>query len=191
MEKNTLAYGYLYHIEKLLHEKLEAWYDARDDIHELKTLIEKYDHLRTFLLTLRIATIAYKNGLIPKFVREGVSRIEGRSKGGQKTKERGMIKQAMIENYSKIDKKDAFSLWLYFAENHYGFEKALRIKDYNIFFEIDIKGIDKETISIKEAAKRSKLFQIFLEDDRTLKGIKLPTFRQYFSKLFSKRLKKI
>lgn len=68
-KKNTLAYGYLYHVEKLLHEKLEDWYDARDDIHELKTLIEKYDHLKTFLLTLRIATIAYRAGTISQMVK--------------------------------------------------------------------------------------------------------------------------
>ncbi|MCJ7783486.1 MAG: hypothetical protein MUP41_06095 [Desulfobacterales bacterium] len=171
-------------------EKYQLGDHEFENIHELQTLIEKYDHLKTFLLTVRIATIVYRNGLIPKFVREGINRIDGRSKGGQKPKERSMIKQAMIKSLPKIEKKDAFSLWLYFAKNHYGFQKALRVEEHNIFFQIDIKGIDKETIPIKEAAKRGKLFQMFLNEDSTMKGIKLPTFRQYFSELFPKRLKK-
>ncbi len=77
-KKNTLAFGYLYHIEKLLLEKHQWMNHEIEDIRELQTLIEKYDHLKTFLLTVRIATIGYRNGLIPEFVTEGEAHLKYR-----------------------------------------------------------------------------------------------------------------
>ena len=87
-KKNTYAFGYLFHAEKLLNEKgemltIEQWKHAINNIRELKTLIKKYDHLKTFLLTLRLATITYRAGLIPKFTTEGAAYLNRQSHAGQ------------------------------------------------------------------------------------------------------------
>jgi hypothetical protein len=83
-KKNTLAFGYLYHVEKLLDEKCQCGDHEFENIRELQTLIKKYDHLKTFLLTVRIATIAYRAGLIPKFITEGEEHLKYRDRQREK-----------------------------------------------------------------------------------------------------------
>ena len=83
-KKNTLAFGYLYHVEKLLLEKNQCENFGIENIRELQTLIKTYDHLKTFLLTLRILTLAYRAGLIPEFVTHGKNFRKDQSKKGSK-----------------------------------------------------------------------------------------------------------
>lgn len=180
-ETSLVGSSYLLYAEKLLRQK--GQWRGVGDIKELQTLISKYDDLKIFLLTLRIATMTYREGLIPMLVREGISRIDGRSEGGKVPKECAMVKEAMIETQSEIKAKDAFSLWLHFARQHYGFAHSQKIGEWDIFFMIDLKGLNENEIPGNDAARRGKLFQIFRNDDKTLKGIKLPTFRQYFSEI--------
>lgn len=78
-KKNTLAFGYLSHVEKLLLEKYRCGDHEIENIRELQGLIEKYNHLKTFLLTLRIATIAYRAGMIPKLVQSEIDKQERRN----------------------------------------------------------------------------------------------------------------
>ncbi|MFC1798644.1 hypothetical protein ACFLZL_02420 [Thermodesulfobacteriota bacterium] len=84
-KKSMLAHTYLYHVEKLLKERKETGNQAIENIHELQTLIKKYDHFKTFLLTLRIATTAYRAGLVPELVIMGHTHSKGQSKKGQTT----------------------------------------------------------------------------------------------------------
>jgi hypothetical protein len=78
-KKNTVAFAYLHYLEKLLLEK-EQWVNHEiEDIREIQTLIERYDHLKTFLLTLRIAMIGFKNGHIPRLITEGEAHFEYRN----------------------------------------------------------------------------------------------------------------
>jgi hypothetical protein len=79
-KRNTLAYSYLDKAERLLKEK------ALDDgtVRELRSLIGKYTNLKMFLLTLRLATITYRAGLIPKLTTEGASYLNRqRDKAGK------------------------------------------------------------------------------------------------------------
>jgi hypothetical protein len=83
-KENTLAFGFLWHAEKLLRERVQ--WCGLDNIPELRALIEKYDHLKTFLLTLRIATIVYRNGLIPELIIEGEAHFKYRDKQSEKAR---------------------------------------------------------------------------------------------------------
>ena len=92
--KNNVAYGYLYHIEKLLTEKYQGSGSEIENIRELKTLLNKFDNLKTCLLTLQVATAAYRAGLIPELVQAGVSLKRSQSEKGSKRRTRNGITPA-------------------------------------------------------------------------------------------------
>jgi len=104
--KNNLAYSYLWHVEKLLLEKSQCGNHEIENIRELQTLIEKYDHLKTFLLTLRIATIAYRAGLIPKMVKAEADKQTNRKR---KMEALGAIIYKAISNV--LEKARTPKLW--------------------------------------------------------------------------------
>ena len=106
-----------------------------------------------------------------------------RSQGGKADKEKYGILSAIQKIIKQTGKSDALSLWEYFAQNHNGYAKALRIGDYEIFFQFDIEGISKNSISRLDAAKRAVLVQITNQDNSTMRTIKLPTFRQKVSRI--------
>ncbi len=85
-KKNTLAFGYLYRVENLLIEQGEIENRTIENIRELQTLIKKYDNLKIFLLTLRIATITHRAGLIPKLVTGGEAHMKYRDQQREKAK---------------------------------------------------------------------------------------------------------
>ncbi len=129
-KKNTLAFGYLYHVEKLLIEKYQ-WVDHEiEDIRELQTFIEKYNGLKTFLLTLRVATIAYRAGFIPKLVTVGAARLKygeqqsidrigkPRGHGGLNPAEIQTRNKQIVEHFKKALLKNSSLKPSRFADKH-------------------------------------------------------------------------
>lgn len=125
-KKNTLAYTYLYHVENLLLEKYQIGDHEIENIRELQTLIKKYDHLKTFLLTVRIATIAYRAGLIPAAVKgDWKHRCEQhekgkkpRSHGGKMPAEIQTRNNQIVEDFKKALLKNPSLTRSRFAEKH-------------------------------------------------------------------------
>ena len=127
------------------------------------------------MLKLCFATI---NANLHEIIRRGIRAEKAPSSGGKKSQRKRGIDLAIEKNFKD---QDAFSAWLYFAENHYGYEKALKIEGYDVFFGIDIQGLQQDRISKKDVYKRGMLFEIFHDNLETQRGIKLSTFRRYFS----------
>jgi hypothetical protein len=135
-KKNTLAFGYLYHIKNLLLEKSENDSYEIKNIQELETLIEKYDHLKTFLLGLRIATIGYRAGIIPRFVTEGEAFLKRQRRFGQRSGQQKSTKiktrdDQIRKDFQKIHIKNPRITPSGFAKSHadkYGL-RARRIQD--------------------------------------------------------------
>jgi hypothetical protein len=136
------------------------------------------------MLKLCFATVGAN---LHEIIIRGIRAERGPSLGG-KTSQRKRGIDLAIEKIFKG--QDAFSIWLYFVKNHYGYEKALEIEGYKIFFKIDIQGLQQDRISKRDAYKRGMLFEIFQDDVKTERGIKLPTFRRYFSETRKKILSK-
>ena len=67
------ACSYLDKAERLLKEKKLHFNDENEIIREIRALFGKYENLKMFLLTLRIATITYRAGFIPELVQHGVT----------------------------------------------------------------------------------------------------------------------
>jgi len=70
-KRNTLAYGYLWHVEKLLRETGTIDNYTLNTIKELKKVITKYEGTKILLLTLRLATIVMRAGIIPEMAQFG------------------------------------------------------------------------------------------------------------------------
>lgn len=162
-------------------------YQANPKYQNAKALLEEANHLRELILKTKtprdvvysltwLLGIAYDLGW-PK----PLYLLQGRSKGGRAIKKKVGIIQAIekVLLESECRKKDALSLFAYFYKNHDGPENALKVGSYKIFFQIDINGVHEEKMSLLEAAKRGMIFEIFKDDDRTLHGIGLSSFRQY------------
>ena len=71
-KKCTLAYNYLFLVEKLLIEKKSLEIISG----ELENLLKNYDNMKAFLLGIRLATIAYRSGIIPKLVQSEFEKKE-------------------------------------------------------------------------------------------------------------------
>ena len=155
-------------------------------VHRVRRDILNGDARQTAIDMLRLCFATVSANLHEMIVR-GIKAKTAPAKGGKA----GKKKHGIIAAIEKIFKgQDAFSAWLYFAENHYGYEKALEIEGYKIFFRIDIRGLQQDRISKRDTYRRGMLFEIFQDDVKTERGIKLPTFRRYFSETRKKILSK-
>ncbi len=96
-KRNTLPFGFLWHVEKLLAKKGKTPDQSIENIKELQALLGKYANVKTFLLTLRIATIAYRAGLIPEFTTLGEAYRNQQQKRANKPRSRGGKSPAEIQ----------------------------------------------------------------------------------------------
>ena len=83
-KENTLANTYLFHVEKLLRKTggLDAY--TLKTIEELKKVIMNFEGMKILLLTLRLATLATRAGIIPEIAQMGVNTSAVQSKKGSK-----------------------------------------------------------------------------------------------------------
>lgn len=189
-KKPSPQYGSLAEITKwqMIDNKLYAKYDSAKRVliaaNDVREAIRAKDAERTAIDTMRLVFAAVTANL-HEIIMKGIRAKTAPAKGGRADKEKHGIIAAIKRTMKKIDKEDAFSLWLYFAENHHGYENAFKIGKYKIFFQIDINGM-RINPSKRDAAKRGKLLEIIDDDDNTLTGIVLSTFRQYVSKVKNK-----
>lgn len=97
-KQNTLAYGYLFRAEEMLRKAGILDKYTQDSIKELKKAIKQYDGLKLFLLTLRLATITARAGVVPDLAIAEAEKLD-RSKWTREVK-KAVIRRA-IENIFK------------------------------------------------------------------------------------------
>ena len=104
------ASKYLDDAERLLKEKNLYFNDEIETtFRELRSLFNKYNHLKTFLLTLRIATITYRAGLIPDNAKFGekwrtdqsIKASKDRARNGMTPSERKIRDEKIFDDFKK------------------------------------------------------------------------------------------
>lgn len=75
-KKNTLAYSYLWHAEKLLKESGAMDKYTETLIEELKKGILKYEGMKILLLTLRLATMTARAGVLPAMAKAEADKLD-------------------------------------------------------------------------------------------------------------------
>jgi len=94
-KRNTLAYGYLFRAEEILRKAGLLDQYTQDSIEEIRKATAKYEGLKLVLLTIRLAIMTARAGVVPGLANAEVDKLDG----SKRTREiKKMVMRRAVEN---------------------------------------------------------------------------------------------